>query len=174
MDFYLDRSEFQWHLLPAVPQRSGVLRFQVRKQRYQSSDFQWYAGMWLPGCYFRFRFSHRRAVGHIDRFFDLKEGLVTAHEHMRENRNEEIHELQLRHTGRIIEPLDPSRVRPRFSRRLLAISIVLLACSISLLLVDDSQAIKAQQAVAAERRGRPQLLIPRPPMFIPPSGMVGF
>jgi hypothetical protein len=53
-------------------------------------------------AYARFRFSHHRAVGHIGRFFDLKEGLVTADEHIREGRGDEIHELQLEHTGRAL------------------------------------------------------------------------
>ncbi|MBN2702841.1 MAG: hypothetical protein JXR23_01385 [Pontiellaceae bacterium] len=97
------------------------------------------------GCYVRFRYSYRRAVGHMDRFFNLKDGLVTADEHIREDRRGEIHELQLQHTERMIEPLDPIQIKPRFPCRLLAISLGLFMATFGLLFVDDSEAVKEQQ-----------------------------
>lgn len=97
-------------------------------------------------AYLRFRFSHRKAVGHIDRFFGMKEGLVTADEHIREQRGGAIHALQLEQTGQVVESHDPARLRPAMPRRLVSSSIALLIASIALLFVDDSLAVKQQRA----------------------------
>lgn len=97
-------------------------------------------------AYLRFRFSHGKAVGHIDRFFEMKEGLVTADEHIREERGEAIHELQLEQTGQVVASHDPARLRPAMPRRLVSSSIALLIASIALLFVDDSLAVKQQRA----------------------------
>ncbi|MBN2161879.1 MAG: hypothetical protein JXR25_09525 [Pontiellaceae bacterium] len=107
------------------------------------------AGGVMAACYLRFRFSHHRAIRHMDRFFDLKEGLVTADEHLREGRNEEIHELQLNHTGRALEPLNPQQLRPGFPKRIFTLAGALFILSIVLLFVDDSRAVKEQQAEEA-------------------------
>ena len=104
------------------------------------------AGAVMAICYLRFRFSHHRAILHIDRFFKLKEGLVTADEHLREGCSEEIHELQLSHTDRALQPLDPAQLRPRFPRRIFALAAGLFLVFMALLAVDDSQAVKDQQA----------------------------
>jgi hypothetical protein len=100
-------------------------------------------------AYLRFRFCHRRAIGHIDDFFDLKDGLVTADEHIRKGRSDEIHTLQLKHTARAIEPHDPVALRPALSRRLQVWATALIIASVALLFVDDSLAV--QQARAEEK-----------------------
>lgn len=97
-------------------------------------------------AYTRLRHSHERAVGHLDRFFGLKEGLITADEHIRKGRSEEIHELQIGHTARRIEPHDPVAARPHIRRRWWSVAAILIVTAAALLLVDDSAAVKAQQA----------------------------
>ena len=96
--------------------------------------------------YARYRFTHLRAVGHLDRFFKLKEGLVTADEHIRAGRDEEIHALQVKHTARRLDQHDPAAARPRTRRRLWGLALALIIVALGLLLVDDSAAVKAARA----------------------------
>ncbi len=99
--------------------------------------------------YLRQRYSHRKAVGHADRFFGLKEGLITAEEHIREGREEEIHRLQLEHTQRTITPHDPAVLRGVFPRRVFGLAVVLIGVSGGLLVLEDSLAVQQARAEAA-------------------------
>lgn len=96
--------------------------------------------------YLRFRYSHRKAVGHMDRVFDLKEGLITADEHIREGRDDEIHRLQLQHTRDGLAPHDHTGLRGAFPVRLFSVSLLIAAVAIGLLFVDDSLAVKQARA----------------------------
>lgn len=96
--------------------------------------------------YLRKRYTRRRAVGQADRFFDLKEGLVTADEHIREGRSEEIHRLQLRHTEHLLGPHDPGTLRGSLSRKMMAFSAGVLLVAGTLLALDDSEAVKQARA----------------------------
>jgi hypothetical protein len=98
------------------------------------------------GYYLKFRFDRNAAVNHMDRFFNLKEGLVTAHETLSERRGGEIHDLQCRHTRNHIKKLDAAALRSPLPRRLLTAGAVLLLLSGGLLFVDDSFAVKEAKA----------------------------
>lgn len=98
--------------------------------------------------YLRQRYSHRKAVGHADRFFGLKEGLITADEHIREGREEEIHRLQLEHTQRTIQPHDPAVLRGTFPRKIFGMALLLIVVSGGLLVLDDSLAVQQARAEA--------------------------
>ncbi len=98
--------------------------------------------------YLRRRFSHRKAVGHADRFFGMKEGLITADEHIREGREEEIHHLQLEHTRQTIQPHDPAALRGAFPRKVFGLALLLIVVSGSLLVLEDSLAVQQARAEA--------------------------
>lgn len=100
------------------------------------------------GFYLRQRYSHRKAVGYADRFFGLKEGLITADEHIREGREEEIHRLQLEHTQQTIQPHDPAVLRGAFPRKMFSLALLLIALSGGLLVLDDSLAVQQARAEA--------------------------
>lgn len=98
--------------------------------------------------YLRRCYSHRKAIGHADRFFELKEGLVTADEHIREGREEEIHHLQLEHTRRRIQTHDPAALRGAFPRKVFGLAVLLIVLSGGLLTLEDSLAVRQARAEA--------------------------
>ncbi|MDF7800298.1 hypothetical protein P4C99_12540 [Pontiellaceae bacterium B1224] len=100
------------------------------------------------GVYARFRYSHLRAVGRLDHFFNIKEGLITADEHIRAGRNEEIHALQIDHTARKLEGHDPASARRQTRRRLWGLAGVLIVLVGGLLFIDDSTEVKTVRAEA--------------------------
>ena len=99
--------------------------------------------------YLRQRYSHRKAVRRSDHVFGLKEGLITADEHIREGREEEILRLQLEHTQRIIQPHDPAVLRGSFPRKIFGLAMLLIAISGGLLVLEDSLAVQQARAEAA-------------------------
>jgi len=94
------------------------------------------------GFYLRNRYSRHQAVCESDHFFELNEGLITADEHIRKNREEEIHRLQLEHTQRRIERHDPAALRLRFPRKLFGVALLLVVASVVLWMKDDSLAVQ--------------------------------
>jgi len=94
------------------------------------------------GFYLRNRYSRHQAVCKSDHFFELNEGLITADEHIRKNREEEIHRLQLEHTQRRIKKHDPSALRLRFPRKLFGVAFLLVVASVLLWMKDDSLAVQ--------------------------------